>query len=119
MGGHSTSVFYTKVMLAMNWPVQEVRGQVDHDRQLRQLLQDLACSDGRVVGSATACHTIVSWLGSATACHTIVSWLGSATACHTIVSLLGSAKACHTIVSLLGSATACHIIVSLLGSTTA
>jgi hypothetical protein len=68
----------------MNGPVQEVRGQVDHDRQLSELLQDLACGDGRVVGSATACHIIVSLLGSATACHIIVSLLGSATACHNV-----------------------------------
>jgi hypothetical protein len=67
----------------MNWPVQEVRGKIDHDRKLSELLQDLACGDGRVVGSATACHTIGTLLGSATACHIIVSLLGSTTAYHT------------------------------------
>jgi hypothetical protein len=58
VGGPSTSAFYTIVMFAMNGPVQEVRGKVNHDRKLSELLQDLACGDGRVVGSATACHTV-------------------------------------------------------------
>ena len=32
--------------------VQEVRGQVHHDGQLRQFLQELPCGDGRVVRRA-------------------------------------------------------------------
>lgn len=34
-------------------PVEEVGGQVEHDRQLRQLLQQGSASDGRVIGSST------------------------------------------------------------------
>jgi hypothetical protein len=64
----------------MNGPVQEVRGKVDHDRKLSELLQDLACGDGRVVGSATACHIIVSVLGSTTAYHT----KSATTYCHNV-----------------------------------
>ncbi len=67
-------------MFALNWPVQEVRGKVDHDRKLSQLFQDLACGDGRVVGSATTCHIIVSLLASTTAYHT----KSATTDCHTV-----------------------------------
>ncbi len=80
MGEPSTSAFYTKVMFAMNGPVQEVRGKIDHDRQLSQLLQDLACGDGRVVGSAAAYHTIGSLLGSTTGYHT----KSATTDCHNV-----------------------------------